>query len=421
MVEAQVDDRPLADLPPVSVALPVYRNAATLEAAVASLLAQTHKPAEILIVLNGADSESRAVTAKLAREHRAVKAFSLPEANLAAALNHALDHAAHELVARMDADDTCHPQRLELQTRHMAAHKGHAAVGTAYDIIDDVGRVISTIRPPTDPAALRFRLLLGNILAHGSMMLRKTYVRAVGGYDATRSRAQDYHLWLRLSRAYPMAALPDVLYSYRAPDADRPSAPASLASAQHAAGDMLAAWRLLPDRPTSGEDERALRALVEGVIAGTSPDDLAGVVAAIHAQLGARPTREAMLAWLWSQWYRPSGPRHAYDAARRARLREVGLVLRGERVNRIYLWGAGEHTRFVLSHESDLGVPIAGLVDDHAHGQQRFGRDVLPPHTLLPGEVVVISSDTHEEAIWASSAAMRDRGVRVLRLYGSTP
>jgi hypothetical protein len=106
----------------------------------------------------------------------------------------------------------------------------------------------------------------------------------------------------------------------------------------------------------------------------------------------------------------------AAGIARRARVREVCGALVREGVTALWLWGAGDHTRQVLEHPEDLGVPVRGIVDDSVRGE-RFGLTVCGPEALKPGEVVLLSSDWHEGAMWERSAGARGRGVRVVRLY----
>lgn len=84
------------------------------------------------------------------------------------------------------------------------------------------------------------------------------------------------------------------------------------------------------------------------------------------------------------------------------------------------MWGAGEHTRRLLEHPEDLGIPVAGVVDDARAGEEALGFRVVAPERLLaqaPGVAVLISSDAHEGAIWARSEPLRARGVRVVRMY----
>jgi hypothetical protein len=399
-------------LPGVSVALPVHRDSGTLEDAVRCLQAQTHTDLDVVMVLNGSDEGTRRKAHGLAREDGRIRTIELPEANLAAACNAGLEAARHELVARMDADDLCVPRRLEVQARFMAGHPEVAAVGSAWELLGPDDEVISTVRPPTEPGALRWRLLIGNVLAHGSMMLRRGAVLRAGGYDTRCSRAQDYELWLRLSRAWDLASVPEVLYQHRTAFAEDPGR-SSRAQADVAGPAMVNAWRELP---AADESQLALltSALQRALSREGRPDGQA-----IEQVLSTCPTREGLLAWLWREWFTPPLPRRAMEVCRRARLREVGASLRGAGVREVWLWGAGEHTRWVLEHRAELGVRIAGIVDDGVAGEERFGSAVRAPETLHAGTCVLLSSDWHEEAMWDRSGFLRQRGVQVMRMYGS--
>jgi len=182
----------------VSVALPVYRaEPGSLGRSVACIRDQTLRELDIAIVLNGSDPATTRLAHDLASQDGRIRVHSLPAPNLAAALNLALREARFDLVARMDADDECPPGRLARQTAFLEANPRIAAVGSGVEIRDESGNT-SVAHPPTDPAEVRWRLCLGNVLCHGAMMLRRAEVMAVGGYDPRYQYAQDYDLWLRL-------------------------------------------------------------------------------------------------------------------------------------------------------------------------------------------------------------------------------
>src|SRR5256885_2207573 len=106
--------------PGVSVALPIFRaDAAHLRAAFASIGAQTLRTIDTLLVLNGADATTPRLARELAAGDPRARMLELPRANLASALNAALREARFDLVARMDADDTCRPERLARQVGFM--------------------------------------------------------------------------------------------------------------------------------------------------------------------------------------------------------------------------------------------------------------------------------------------------------------
>lgn len=395
-------------LPPISVALPVTRGADTLPRAFKSVVGQDHPDIEILVVLNGADRDTASMAGRLVDAEPRARILHLARPSLPAALNVALRAARHDLIARMDADDRCPPQRLRLQAQAMRDRPAWGGVGCAWQLEDAEGRVLSTVRPPEDPADLRWRLLLGNILAHGSMMLRRQAVIAAGAYNELLDRAQDYDLWLRLLQVAPIGALPDVLYTHVTSHARDPGR-STPDQAGHAARAMLGAWRSL------GEGTAHLDGAVAAALTRQAGPD--GALQRIEALLRRAPTRDALMAWLWASWNAPAADRHAYDAARGALLRETGDRLRADGVDRVWLWGAGDHTRWLLDHQEDLDLDVAGIVDDHAAGERRFGFPVESPSVLSPSDVVLISSDWHESTIWESSRAAQARGVRVVRLY----
>lgn len=396
----------MSTIPPVSVALPVARAAATLEAAFTAIARQDHEDLDILLVLNGSDAPTRDLAHSLARADTRARILELDRPNLAAALNLALREARHDLLARMDADDTCVPHRLRLQAEAMRRSPHLAALATAWEMADPQGNVIAVHRPPTNPFELRWRLLLSNVLAHGSVMLRRDLILRAGAYDESISRAQDYDLWLRLiARDFTVASLPDVLYRHHT---RRPTDPTAITPDQaHVAIErMLTAWRSLPD-----SDPDTLRDALAPVVTRVPAPD----TTALTNHLAASPTRDALMAYLWAHWLTPPAPRAAYDTARRALLRERFAQIRAAGATRLWLWGAGEHTRWLL--ENDLPLPIAGLVDDHLAGQRRHEYDVHHPDTLQPGDHALISSDWLEDAIWTSTTLHRRRGVHVWRLY----
>ncbi|MFN0134066.1 MAG: glycosyltransferase [Phycisphaerales bacterium] len=401
----------------VSVALPVRHAADTLRRALDCLSTQTLADHEVLLVLNGSDAPTADIArARASTDHR-IRILQLAEPSLPAALNLALHESRHDLVARMDADDTCAPDRLARQAEFMRAHPSVAALGSAWELADEAGRVTAVVRPPTDPRRLRWRLLLGNLLAHGSMMLRRDAILGIGGYDIMCARAQDFDLWVRLVRAHGVACLPDTLYTHFSRQS-RDSSASTADQAEVVAPIMARAWAALPAAP----DARALTALMAGVLTRESE------LETIERHLDEHgPTREGLMAWLWAQWTRPALPRRAAEACRLSRVREIGRELRAAGVRAIWVWGAGEHTRWLLAHADALGVPVAGVVDDAAGAPvgvkpamtEMQGHAVRSPTVLRAGEHVLISSDWHEEAIWDRSAAARGRGVMVWRLYGT--
>ena len=389
----------------VTAVIPIFRaDPADVRESVASLRAQTAGDIEILLLFNGADGPTIRLGRELAATDDRVRVIELREANLAAALNRGLQEARNELVARMDADDTCEPDRLEKQAAFMAAHPEIAAVGTAFDGVDEHGGQVGADHPPTEPGEIRWRLCLGNVFCHGSMMLRKTMVLDAGGYDPACQFAQDYDLWLRLAERHPMANLPEVLYHYRAAMGRRHTEQAATA-----AGVMLRAWaRLRAPEPSE-------HGVISGLVARATwgGREARSAQAELESHLALRgPTREGLLAWQWI-----AGKAGRLGDPRLMRLRECGRRMRAAGVCRAFLYGAGRHTSWLLDNADELGVVVAGIADDAAAGAERGDFTVIRPEAIPDSSEVLISSDAHEARLWDRTLPMRARGVRVWRIY----
>ncbi|MCG3123788.1 MAG: hypothetical protein GIKADHBN_02209 [Phycisphaerales bacterium] len=401
----------------VSVLLPVHRldGPSTLARAVSSITQQTLAGLELLLIANGSDAPTLRDMHAAASGDPRTRVIELPEANLAAALNEGMRQARSELVARMDADDWSHPDRLQIQCSFMDGHPEVAAVGSSWDRVT-AGGGRERVVVPTDPRELRWRLLLENPVAHGSMVLRRSMVTEVGGYDPACTRAQDYDLWLRLAARHPVAAVPEVLYEYTARHAGGREESVEL-QAMTAARSLVRAWSGLAGAVPG---DSALASAIAPIVGGGRSFQRA--IDAVEGELANRgPTAAAMIARLWLEWQACRGRAGSSDLCRLARVREVVGQMKAAGASRAWVWGAGRHTEWLIEHAGSLGLPVAGIVDDHAAGQVRGSLTVEDPGRLTAGEHVLISSDGFEDQIWGSSASVRGRGVRVWRLYGQNP
>lgn len=394
----------------VTVLLPVHRRDPHLRGAVESILQQTMDDLELLVIRSGGDEGAKAATDELIGIDRRLRVMSVPEPGLARALNAGLRAATTEFVARMDADDVSLPGRLEKQLEVMRERPELAALGTWYDVIGAAGERTAVRTLPTEPAEIRWRLMLANVFAHGSMMLRREPVLAAGGYDESIGRAQDYELWLRLSSRHELANVPEVLYRWRAAGGEPGGADEQ---SMNAAGWMLRAWDGLP----GGAGARVTRACAMVIGGG----DTERARAEIERELADRPSRGALQAWLWLLWFRggesPAGNAIAEEAGRAAVLRECVRRLPAGARERLWLWPAGRQTHAVLPRLREMGMHIAGVVDDARAGDGCCGFVVREPAALRAGDVVIITSDVHAASIWERSAPLRERGVIVHRLY----
>ena len=208
---------PRMNAPRVSVLLPIRNARSTLDAALDSLREQTLADLEILAVDDGSDDGTAGRLDEWVRTEPRLRVIHQPPLGLVAALERGLANARGEFIARMDADDTCHPERLARQAAFLADHLGIGVVscrvhfgGTAPGYarhVDWINRLLT----PEEMAQARFR---ESPLAHPSAMFRGTLPATLGGYR-DGDFPEDYELWLRWFEAgVRFAKLPQTLLTW---------------------------------------------------------------------------------------------------------------------------------------------------------------------------------------------------------------
>jgi GT2 family glycosyltransferase len=203
-------------MPTVSVLMPVYNAERYLDQAVESILGQTFRDFEFLIINDGSTDRSGAILSSYAGRDRRIRVISRANTGYTVALNELLSLAAGALVARMDADDVALPERFTRQVDFLRAHGDVVCVGTAVHLVDGAGRFLREGHPAMDHDTIQQRALDGDCpLNHPSVMMRRAAVQAVGGYRPEFEPAEDLDLWLRLGEVGRLASLSDVLMKYR--------------------------------------------------------------------------------------------------------------------------------------------------------------------------------------------------------------
>ncbi|BCA54474.1 hypothetical protein W02_16140 [Nitrospira sp. KM1] len=201
--------------PVISIILPVYNGAKYLCESVKSLLAQTHKHFELIVIDDGSADASACIMEQI-RDPR-IRFYKQENRGLAATLNRGIELARGEYLARQDQDDVSLPNRLERQLSYMVAHPQCGLVGTWADIVTGTERTERRHAHPSENSLLQFELMFDNPFVHSSVMIRRRAVEDVGMYSIDRGRQppEDYELWSRISRKWQVANIPEVLHVYR--------------------------------------------------------------------------------------------------------------------------------------------------------------------------------------------------------------
>jgi len=214
-ISQSADSQPGAKRPLVSVLLPVFNAEKYLAAAIDSILAQTFRDLELIVIDDGSVDGSSGIIASCT-DPRLALIRNETNLGVVASLNKGLALARGDLVARMDADDVADPRRLEKQVDFCLRNPDVVALGTAITYIDDAGQVTGHPgRLALGPAVMRWRLLRGTCLFHPTLMLSRARAGDDARYSAEFVHAEDYELMLRLSRRSDLDNLPDRLLGQR--------------------------------------------------------------------------------------------------------------------------------------------------------------------------------------------------------------
>lgn len=205
-------------MPRVSVLLPVYNAERYLREAVDSIFAQTFTDFELLAFDDGSSDKSLKILRSYKDTRLVVRAAS--NRGLVPVLNDLIGLAQGEYLARMDADDIAHPERLAKQIEFMDANRGCVVLGSQVYMITSSGLHIGPLTMPMRHEEIDACHLKGHCsIAHPTVVMRAAAPRSVGGYNENFRHGEDFDLWLRLAELGTLANLNDALLHYRLHDA----------------------------------------------------------------------------------------------------------------------------------------------------------------------------------------------------------
>ena len=206
----------MSSVPAVSVVLPVWNGARYLPQAIESILGQSLASLELIVVDDGSTDGSLSIARSYAARDARVVVLPVVHGGLVRALNAGIAAARGRCVARMDADDVAHRDRLAAQLAFLDAHPHCVVVGSSIRIVDEEGRELCDFRYPLTHAEIEHALLtVQPAFSHPAVLMRREALLEVRGYRAERFPSEDLDLWLRLVGRGQLANLPQPLLRYR--------------------------------------------------------------------------------------------------------------------------------------------------------------------------------------------------------------
>lgn len=206
-------------MPKVSVLMPMYNSEKYIRKAIQSVLNQSFKDFELLILNDGSTDGSKAIA--LGYDDKRIKVLE-NESNqgLARTRNRLFAEASGEYIAWLDSDDIALPERLRVQVDFLDKHPQHAFVASWARIIDSEDEPTGNFIKSFIPNDYLFTLFLFvNYVVQSSVLLRKTMFPDTP-YDLQFPPTEDYELWVRIAQKHLITILPMVLVDYRVHDSN---------------------------------------------------------------------------------------------------------------------------------------------------------------------------------------------------------
>lgn len=197
----------------MTVLMPVLNGERHLAQAIESILGQSCTDFELVLVNDGSTDRTAEIIASY-RDDRIVVIENGENLGLNTSLGLAVRRARGDLLARLDADDVAHRERLARQIAVLDAQPAVGMVSTWFTEVDDDGRLLGRGQPPADPAWIRWRLLFHNPIPPSTTMLRRCVLESSPA-DESLTYAMDYELWCRIARTSLVTTVEDFLVDYR--------------------------------------------------------------------------------------------------------------------------------------------------------------------------------------------------------------
>ncbi|WP_052184305.1 glycosyltransferase family 2 protein [Psychroserpens sp. Hel_I_66] len=197
----------------VSILMPVYNGEKYLREAIDSVLAQTFKDFEFLILNDGSTDGTQNIIDSYSDKR--IKSVYHKNMGVAKSLNRGLELAQGEYIWRHDADDICLPEQLKTQLDFLEKNKGFALVSTQIAFMTDRGKIAHSYKQPKDSYFDNHDFIKVNRsqfnpyspITHATVLLKKEVFDTVGVYRTAFKTSEDTDLWLRIIEKFDAAVL----------------------------------------------------------------------------------------------------------------------------------------------------------------------------------------------------------------------
>ena len=202
--------------PKISVIMPFYNDQKFLDQAIASIVNQTFKDFEFIIINDASTEDADKIVQKYLLDERIIYVKNIENQGIVKNLNHGLKIAKADIIARMDGDDVAEPARFSNQFTFLEQNKDIDVVGSFVKIIDENDAQTDQRTKPIDPELIKKDLIIYSPVVHPAVMFRKDVINSVGGYRQQYLFSEDIDLWYRVVYSgHKISNVPEFLLNYR--------------------------------------------------------------------------------------------------------------------------------------------------------------------------------------------------------------
>jgi len=211
-------------LPIVSVIIATYNRAKTLGRAIDSVLEQSYKNLELIIVDDGSTDQTKNVVQQYLKDTRVKYIYQENRGSNVYSMNKGIVNAKGKYIAILDDDDIwLSKYKIEKQAEFLEKNEGYVLVGTGAIKAREDGKEIVRYLLPEKDEDIRKKILTSSMFVHVSVLFRKAAWEKVGGYDNKFGGAADWDLWMKLGTIGKLYNIQEFFVKYTGHQIDNPS------------------------------------------------------------------------------------------------------------------------------------------------------------------------------------------------------
>ena len=195
----------------ISFIMSVYNHEKTLKKAIKSIINQSYKNFEFIIINDGSTDNSKHVINIFKKRNKNIRFYNFEEnKGLAIRLNYGIKKSKGIFIARMDADDVSKKNRLLIQKKFLEKNTKFSLVGSNAVYLNKKEKILKKTNLPLNDKEIKNTLFIRNPIIHSSILVRKKFFLK-NLYNSNFTKCQDYELWIRSSNKFKFYNLKDFL------------------------------------------------------------------------------------------------------------------------------------------------------------------------------------------------------------------